>query len=74
MKLNAILKSNWPSVAKCLRFCLPGIFFFKEESGDDMTGCPWAGHLKYYQSSVLNIKEKVAFTLKVPSTSKNFVL
>lgn len=38
-------------------------FFFKEESGDDMTGCPWAGHLKYYQSSVLNIKEKVAFTL-----------
>lgn len=33
MKLNAILKSNWPSVAKCLRFCLPGIFFLRKSLG-----------------------------------------
>lgn len=33
-------------------------FFFKEEPRGDMSGCPWAVHLKYYQGSVLKIKEK----------------
>jgi hypothetical protein len=63
MKSNAILKTNWPSVAQNLKFSLPEIFFFfKEQPVDEMTGCLWAVHFKYYQGTVLNIKEKLAFT------------